>query len=77
MGRLNEKKSLVYFASGLRLNGATNQAQLQATINAAVRAGVSSGLSMREALLLKRRSATRVAGRPAGSRCTRAPRPMQ
>ena len=41
LGRLNEKKSLIYFASGLRLNGANNQAQLQATINAAIRAGVS------------------------------------
>ncbi len=41
LGRLNEKKSLVYFASGLRLNGSNNQAQLQATINSAIRAGVS------------------------------------
>jgi len=41
LGMLNEKKSLVYFASGLRLNGVNNQAQLQATINAAVRANVS------------------------------------
>ncbi|MBY0505846.1 MAG: VWA domain-containing protein [Bryobacteraceae bacterium] len=41
LGRLNEKKSLIYFASGLRLNGTNNQAQLQATINAAIRAGVS------------------------------------
>ena len=41
LGRLNEKKSLVYFASGLRLNGTNNQAQLHATINAAIRAGVS------------------------------------
>jgi VWFA-related protein len=41
LGQLSEKKSLVYFASGLRLNGLNNQAQLHATINAAVRAGVS------------------------------------
>jgi VWFA-related protein len=41
LGRLSEKKSLIYFASGLRLNGANNQAQLNATINAAIRAGVS------------------------------------
>ncbi|HET8546810.1 MAG TPA: VWA domain-containing protein [Bryobacteraceae bacterium] len=41
LGRLNEKKSLIYFASGLRLSGANNQAQLHATINAAIRAGVS------------------------------------
>ncbi len=41
MGQLSEKKSLVYFASGLRLNGLDNQAQLHATIDAAIRAGVS------------------------------------
>lgn len=41
LGRLSEKKSLIYFASGLRLNGSNNQAQLNATINAAIRAGVS------------------------------------
>ncbi|HSP70104.1 MAG TPA: VWA domain-containing protein, partial [Bryobacteraceae bacterium] len=41
LGRLNEKKSLIYFASGLRLNGNNNQAQLHATINAAIRAGVA------------------------------------
>lgn len=41
LGQLNEKKSLIYFASGLRLNGMNNQAQLHATINAAIRAGVS------------------------------------
>ena len=41
LGTLNEKKVLVYFASGLHLNGINNQAQLHATINAAVRAGVA------------------------------------
>jgi hypothetical protein len=41
LGQLNEKKSLIYFAGGLRLSGLNNQAQLHATINAAVRAGVS------------------------------------
>ncbi len=41
LGQLNEKKSLLYFASGMRLNGLNNQAQLQATVNAAVRSGVS------------------------------------
>lgn len=40
-GRLREKKTLLYFASGLRLNGVNNQAQQHATTNAAVRAGVS------------------------------------
>jgi VWFA-related protein len=38
---LPEQKSLVYFASGLRLNGVDNQAQLRATINAAIRSNVS------------------------------------
>jgi VWFA-related protein len=41
LGQLSEKKLLIYFASGLRLNGLDNQAQLRATVNAAVRAGVS------------------------------------
>ncbi|HEX4230128.1 MAG TPA: VWA domain-containing protein [Bryobacteraceae bacterium] len=41
LGQLSEKKSLIYFASGLRLNGIDNQAQLHATINEAIRAGVS------------------------------------
>jgi VWFA-related protein len=41
LGQLNEKKSLIYFAGGLRLNGVDNQAQLQATVDAAIRAGVS------------------------------------
>jgi VWFA-related protein len=41
LSQLNEKKSLLYFASGMRLNGLNNQAQLQATVNAAVRSGVA------------------------------------
>jgi VWFA-related protein len=41
LGQMSEKKALIYFASGLRLNGVDNQAQLHATIDAAVRAGVS------------------------------------
>jgi VWFA-related protein len=41
VGNLNEKKALIYFASGLRLNGIGNQAQLAATTNAAIRANVS------------------------------------
>ena len=41
LGQLNEKKSLIYFASGLRLSGLNNLAQLHATVNAAIRAGVS------------------------------------
>src|SRR4029434_8759747 len=38
---LPDQKSLVYFASGLRLNGVDNQAQLRATTNAAIRANVA------------------------------------
>src|SRR6202789_2037847 len=41
LGQLSEKKSVLYFASGLRLNGLDDQAQLHATTNAAIRAGVS------------------------------------
>jgi VWFA-related protein len=37
---VTEQKAMVYFSSGLRLNGMDNQAQLRATINAAVRANV-------------------------------------
>ena len=40
LGSLSEQKSLIYFASGLRLNGINNQAQLNATINAAIRSNV-------------------------------------
>ncbi|HXS74849.1 MAG TPA: VWA domain-containing protein [Terracidiphilus sp.] len=41
LGQLNEKKSLIYFAGGLRLNGVDNQAQMHATVDAAIKAGVS------------------------------------
>lgn len=41
LNQVSEKKSLIYFASGLRLNGLNNQAQLHATINAAIRSGVT------------------------------------
>ncbi len=41
LGSLNEKKALVYFASGMTRNGIDNQAQLTATINAALKANVS------------------------------------
>ena len=40
LGRVNEKKSLIYFAGGLRLNSIDNQAQLHATVDEAIRAGV-------------------------------------
>ena len=38
---LPEKKALVYFASGMQLNGIDNQAQLHATVNAAIRGNVA------------------------------------
>lgn len=41
LGQVNEKKSLIYFASGLRLNGIDNQAQMHATADAAIKAGVT------------------------------------
>ena len=41
LGSLSEKKSLIYFASGMQRNGLDNQAQLRSTINAAIRSNVS------------------------------------
>jgi VWFA-related protein len=41
LGEIKEKKSLIYFAGGLRLNGIDNQAQLHATVDTAIKAGVS------------------------------------
>jgi VWFA-related protein len=41
LASLNEKKALVYFASGMTRNGLDNQAQLTATINAALKSNVS------------------------------------
>ena len=41
LGISTRRNRWIYFASGLRLNGMDNQAQLHATINAAIRAGVS------------------------------------
>ncbi len=38
---IKEKKSLIYFASGLNLNGVDNQAQLRATLNAARKSNVA------------------------------------
>jgi len=40
LGHVSEKKELLYFASGLRLNGIDNQAQMHATADAAIKAGV-------------------------------------
>ena len=64
---LPEQKSLVYFASGLRLNGTDNQAQLRATINAAIRANVAIYPGGRaRAGGAWRRSATRRSASPGG-----------
>lgn len=41
LGQIKEKKSLIYFASGMHLSGLDNLAQLHATIDAAIRSGVS------------------------------------
>lgn len=41
LGGIKEKKALIYFASGMRLSGLDNLAQLHATIDSAIRAGVS------------------------------------
>ncbi|HUA93255.1 MAG TPA: VWA domain-containing protein [Terracidiphilus sp.] len=41
LSRVNEKKLLIYFAGGMRLNGIDNQAQLHATVDEAIRAGVT------------------------------------
>ncbi len=41
LGALNEKKVLVYFSSGIRLQGLDNQAQFAATTNAAIKSNVA------------------------------------
>ncbi len=41
LGQVNEKKSLIYFASNLRLNGIDNQAQMHATADEAIKSGVT------------------------------------
>lgn len=41
LGQLNEKKALIYFASGMHLNGVDNQAQMRATVNSAIKANVT------------------------------------
>lgn len=41
LGQVSEKKSLLYFASGLRLNGIDNQAQMHATADEAIKDGVT------------------------------------
>ncbi|HEU5336229.1 MAG TPA: VWA domain-containing protein [Terriglobales bacterium] len=40
MGQVDQKKSIIYFASGMDRTGVENQSELRATINAAVRSNV-------------------------------------
>ena len=80
LGRLNERKSLLYFAGGLRLNGVDNQAQLRATIDAAIRAGVSFWPIDARGLVAQAPLGDATQGSPGNSACTpeprRWPRPM-
>ena len=41
LGRLSEKKALIYFAGGVRASGVDNLAQMRATVNSAIRANVT------------------------------------
>jgi len=68
LGRLNERKVLIYFASGLTLNGIDNQAQLNATINDAIRSGVSMRVGWRH----RGRWETPRKARPGALACTTA-----
>ena len=73
---LPEQKTLIYFGSGLRLNGSDNQAQLRATTNAAIRANVTinpvdaSGLTASAPLGDATRSASGGAGTLFGNSTT-------
>ena len=74
LGQLSEKKSLIYFASGLRLNGLDNQAQLHATIDAPSAPACRSGPSTRAAWWPRLRWATPRKDRRATSGCIPGPR---
>jgi VWFA-related protein len=41
LGHVNEKKSLIYFSSGMDQTGVENESELRATVNAAVKANLS------------------------------------
>ena len=69
LGRVSEKKSLLYFASGLRLNGIDNQAQMHATADAAIKAGVTFWTMDARGLVARRRWATRHKVRRAARQC--------
>ena len=76
LGQMNEKKSLIYFASGMRLNGVDNQAQLHATVDAAIRPASRSGPWMRAAWWRALLSATQRKARRATRACIPEPRHM-
>jgi len=69
LGTLNEKKSLIYFASGLRLNGIDNQAQMRSTVNSAVRANVVMYPIDARGLVASAPLAMPARDRPAAPRC--------
>ena len=71
LGTLNEKKSLIYFASGMQLNGVDNQAQLRATDQRCdTRRGFRSGRLTRAASWQHRRWAMPPRARRAVRGCT-------
>ncbi len=74
LSQLQEKKSLIYFASGLRLNGIDNQAQLHATVDAAIRAGVSFWPIDARGLVAQAPLETPRQGSPGNRACIPAPR---
>jgi hypothetical protein len=73
LGVVREKKSLIYFASGLNLNGVDNQAQLRATLNAARKANVAFYPVDARGLVRRPPWGTRVRLRPEALACTPAP----
>ena len=74
LGSLNEKKALVYFASGMTKNGLDNDAQLRATINAAIRANIAFYTVDARGLVATLPWAMPPRARPAAPACTPAVR---
>jgi VWFA-related protein len=74
LGSLNEKKALVYFASGMTRNGLDNQAQLKPPSTRPSARTWRSIPSTLAAWWRQRRWATPPRARPAARRCTRAAR---
>ena len=67
LGRLNEKKIMIPFASGLNLNGLDNQAQMHATEDAAIKAGVSFWMIDSRGLVAMAPMGNATQGSPGGS----------